>query len=270
MLRLAVLGNPIAHSRSPEIHQLFATQYGLAISYEKILVPLEGFSHHAHEFLEQGGTGFNVTLPFKRVAFEWAQRCSPSAAQAEAVNTISIMEDGTLKGDNTDGPGLVQDLTANLEWNLAGRSILVLGAGGAVNGIVRDLLACEPALVHIHNRTIAKAKAIVDSVADPRLTSVKPEQLQTGYDVVINGTSAGLHGNLLDVPAAIVGKHSKCYDMSYGSGLTSFLGWCADAGSTSLADGVGMLVEQAAGAFLIWTGLPVETPGVIRTLRESL
>lgn len=263
MHQLAVFGNPIAHSRSPEIHQLFAKQHGLEIAYEPILVPPGEFARYAQRYLERGAKGFNITVPHKADAYHFAEQCSKAAVLAEAVNTISISE-GVIYGDNTDGAGLMKDISDNLGWTLQDKKILVLGAGGAVSGVVSNLLGGAPRIVEILNRTVSKAVAIVERQNDSRVRAI--EMPGDAYDVIINGTSIALQGTMLDLPSSIVTTESCCYDMSYGN--TAFLGWCADLGVSRLADGLGMLVEQAALAFNIWFDLPVETIDVIATLKQ--
>ena len=269
MYRLAVFGNPVAHSRSPQIHAMFAAQCGISVDYQRVLVPPGMFLNSASEFLDQGGMGFNITMPFKYDAFQFAQRHSTSARLAEAVNTISVTDDGTIVGDNTDGPGLVSDIQLNLGWTLENQRVLIVGAGGAIRGVIRDLMACNPAQVHIYNRTRSKAEDIADKVNDARLKSVIHGDLVEGYDLIINGTSAGLQGSALALPSSIITGSTRCYDLSYAKGLTSFLNWCSENGCMALSDGLGMLVEQAAKSFNIWFSEPVVTGSVIAALRSG-
>jgi shikimate dehydrogenase len=263
MHQLAVFGNPITHTRSPEIHQLFAKQHGLEIDYEPILVPPGEFARYAHRFLEGGAKGFNITVPYKADAYHFVEQCSKAAVLAEAVNTISIKQ-GVIYGDNTDGAGLMKDIVDNLGWKLQDKKVLVLGAGGAVSGVVSNLLGGAPRTVEILNRTVSKAVAIVEKQNDSRVRAI--ETPGDAYDVIINGTSAALQGTKLDLPTSIITAESCCYDMSYGNSV--FLGWCADLGVSRLADGLGMLVEQAALGFNIWFDLQVETIDVIAALRQ--
>lgn len=267
--RLAVFGRPIAHSRSPEIHQMFAAQFGISLTYEKMLVPEGEFKRLAEEFLVSG-TGFNVTVPLKHEAFAFCQVTSDAARLARAVNTV-YRKDGVICGDNTDGPGLVRDLTENLKWNLAGKRILVLGAGGAVSGVIPALIKAGPELIHIFNRTQAKAQELVARHAEPIIRAVSLTSLDAGYDVIINGTSAGLHNQSLEIPENILAGQSCCYDMVYGKAKTNFLQWCENhQASCRTADGLGMLVEQAASAFEIWFGQKPATAPVIAKLRQGL
>jgi shikimate dehydrogenase len=264
--KLAVFGNPIAHSRSPEIHEALARQTGIELGYERILVPAGEFNTASLKFLEAGGLGFNVTLPCKEDAYEFVDQYSDSANRCKAVNTISVGNDGQTHGDNTDGPGLVCDLISNLGWKIEGQSILVLGAGGAVRGVLWDLLKASPESVHLHNRTSTKAEAIVVNLNDERLAAVGPGELGSNYDLVINGTSAGLKGHVLDLPPRIIGSDTCCYDMIYGPSITSFNAWSRDIANCEVADGLGMLVEQAALSFQIWFS-ELADPGLIDTTR---
>ena len=270
--KLAVFGNPIAHSRSPEIHQLFAEQHGMSIDYQRVLVPVGEFSEYARQFLAQGGHGFNVTVPFKTDAFHFAEECSRPAALAESVNTISV-SNNTIKGDSTDGAGMVQDICRNLGWTVKAGKVLVLGAGGAVKGVLANLLNEGPEQVDILNRTVEKAEAIVSVIDDSRVRAVTIDKLASDYSLIINGTSAGLLGKSLALPEHIIHGASHCYDMSYntaaGAGQTGFLVWCRDTGAAQCADGLGMLVEQAAEAFKLWFHCEVDTHPVIESLRES-
>ncbi len=269
--RLGVFGRPVAHSRSPEIHQLFAAQTGIPLSYEKILVPEGQFNRLATAFL-QTGRGFNITAPCKQEAFEFAGQCSPAAQAAGAVNTISINAAGLIRGDNTDGPGLVRDMTRNLGWQLQGRKLLVLGAGGAVSGVLAALLDEQPGEIHLHNRTHARAAVLAQKIGDARLSA--PPAPDTAYDIVINGRSGA--GGLSDLGNIIHGG-SCCYDMTYHltgtHDMTPFNRWCLEQADCVTADGLGMLVEQAALAFTIWFGQEVRTAlstvPVISALRQT-
>ena len=272
MKLLAVFGNPIAHSRSPDIHAGFAQQADVALSYERILVPEGGFQETAAAFFARGGLGCNVTLPCKGDAWRFVDRAGPDAEMAEAVNTISLLPDGGFRGDNTDGPGLIRDLTINLGWRLSGRRLLVLGAGGAVSGVLGALLSEGPELIHLHNRTRSTAETLVSRYADafPGQVSVRgKDELDDGYDVIINGTSAGLAGQVIELPPAVVGKDSCCYDLMYGDPSAGFLTWAQNLGAAAVSDGLGMLVEQAALSFHIWFGRKVLTPPMIRRLRRD-
>ena len=267
--QLAVLGNPVAHSRSPEIHQDFARQTGIGLIYEKILVREGKFREVATEFIDLGGIGFNVTLPYKVEAFAFVEHRSVSASRSRAVNTVVIDASGRIFGDNTDGPGLVRDLTRNLEWKIAEQRVLVLGAGGAVRGILWDLLQASPGCLHLYNRTLSRARMLTQQMADARLTAVVAGELEDGYDLVINGTSAGLSGLVPDLPKKVLGKHSRCYDLVYGPGITAFNNWCIQISGCEVADGLGMLVEQAALSFNLWFSRKVHTRELISSLRST-
>jgi shikimate dehydrogenase len=266
--QLAVFGHPVAHSKSPLIHQAFARQVGLDISYAKIEAPASGFEQQARDFIAAGGRGFNITVPHKYAAFQLADELSTRAQHAQAVNTMTVLPDGSLRGDNTDGAGLVADLLGNLGWTLQGRRILVLGAGGAVRGVLMNLLATEPQALHLWNRTLATANTLSDHFGAP-LLAVAAEALENSYDIVINGTSAGLDGRVPAIPAHVIGPQTRCYDMVYSNTTTSFNRWCATNGAAATSDGVGMLVEQAALAFSLWFDREVETPPVIQLLRAA-
>ena len=270
MMLVGVFGNPVEHSRSPEIHQAFAGQVGLEIEYRKILVPLDEFNKTADAFLNEGALGFNITVPFKSDAFNYCSVRSKEAELAGAVNTIIKLTDGTIKGHNTDGLGLVNDIIKNMRWILEGKKILILGAGGAVQGIIGSLLTECPRHIHIYNRTLSKARALVDSFTSENVLAIDKDGLQSDYDVIISGTSAGLTGNVGDdLPAFIVGPSTKAYDLIYSTSLTPFLRWAKDSGAVECVDGLGMLVEQAAFAFEIWTNKQVVTTNVINKLRDS-
>jgi shikimate dehydrogenase len=269
MMQLGVFGNPVEHSRSPEIHQAFAAQVNLEIDYQKILVPLDEFNKIADGFFAQGGLGFNITVPFKSEAFDYCSHHSKEAELAGAVNTVIKNVNGFIEGHNTDGLGLVKDITKNLQWILKNKRILILGAGGAVQGIIGSLLLERPTHIHIYNRTLSKAKALVDSFSSEKVLAIEENQLESDYDVIISGTSAGLDGDAGDsLPAYIVGASTKAYDLIYSTRPTPFLRWAQNSGASECVDGLGMLVEQAAFAFEIWTNKQVVTSDVIKNLRD--
>ena len=208
----------------------------------------------------------NVTLPFKEAAFDWVTSCDEYAGSAGAVNTIVATDDGFL-GCNTDGIGLVRDLTANLGCDLNGKRILVLGAGGAVRGILGPLLGASPSRVVIANRTAVRAQALIDRFEDPRLCATEPDALGDAFDIVINGTSAGLVGSLPKLPTVAI-EGSLVYDMVYGDNAVPFCGWARQQGAAKAVDGLGMLVEQAAEAFRLFHGVRPDSATVLRGLRE--
>lgn len=271
--RYAVVGNPIAHSKSPFIHAAFAQQTQQDMAYEKQLVEIGQFETAVRDFFAQGGCGLNITVPFKLDAFAFAEQRSARAEAAGAVNTLKKMPDGKIFGDNTDGAGLLRDITHNLGWTLKNKRVLVLGAGGAVRGIIAPLLAEQPARVVIANRTLAKAEELVQLFnADKHAQEAKrlrASSLQIHarpFDVVINGTSASLGGEMPDLDPAILNPNACCYDMMYGKTLTPFLQWAQQHGA-HVADGLGMLVEQAAESFYLWRGVRPATQSVMVALR---
>lgn len=274
--RYAVFGNPIAHSKSPQIHAAFAQQTGQAMHYDRQLVEEGEFAESARVFFAAGGKGLNVTVPFKLDAFAFANVLSERAQQAGAVNTLKKMPDGSIFGDNTDGAGLLRDLTQNLGWVIKDKRVLVLGAGGAVRGVIAPLLAEQPARLVIANRTLAKAEELVQlfNAGKPaqdmkvlRASSLKIHARP--FDLVINGTSASLGGALPALDPAILAPGAGCYDMMYGKEPTPFLRW-AQAHGARTADGLGMLVEQAAESFALWRGVVPRTGEVIAALRQAL
>lgn len=266
----AVFGNPVAHSKSPQIHSLFAAQTGEAIEYQRVLAPLNDFPGSVRAFVHDHGRGFNVTVPFKEEAWRMARRRSARAEKAGAVNTVTVESDGLLTGDNTDGVGLVRDLTHNLGWLLRGQRVLVLGAGGAVRGILTPLLAEQPASVVIANRTAEKAAGLAALFADEGVIGgggFAELADAHAFDVIINGSSASLAGALPPVPAQAIGAGTRCYDMMYGRQETVFNRWAREHGAAVCADGLGMLVEQAAEAFFVWRGKRPDTAPVMAALR---
>ena len=269
--RYAVFSNPIAHSKSPQIHAAFAAATAQDLRYEALLAPLDGFAGAVADFVAAGWRGANVTVPFKEEAFRLATRLSPRAARAGAVNTLVFSGAGIL-GDNTDGAGLVHDITRNLTVDLAGKRILLLGAGGAARGVIQPLLAEAPAALHIANRSADKAVALAQAFADLAAVSGGSFSDLAGlqFDVVINATSASLAGEPLPLPAGLFAPGCLAYDMMYGKGETPFLAQARLAGAARCADGLGMLAEQAAEAFLVWRGVRPATAGVLATLRAAL
>lgn len=268
--RYVVAGNPVAHSRSPWIHARFAQLTGHDLEYRRLLVPLGGFADAATRFFADGGKGMNVTVPFKRDAFRFAGYPTLRASRAGAVNTLWI-DRGHVHGDNTDGPGLVRDLVANLGWRIAGARVLLVGAGGAARGVLGSLLACRPAALVIVNRTVARARELAALFADDGNTSGCGFAELAGvdaFDVILNGTSASLFNEVPPLPGRLFAG-AACYDMAYGDEPTVFLAQAAAAGARSCADGLGMLVEQAAESFLVWRGIRPPTEDVIRELRRG-
>lgn len=272
MDRYAVIGNPIAHSKSPVIHRAFAQQTGQDLSYEAILGPDERFVDTVRAFAASGGKGMNVTVPFKLDAFGLADHLSPRAQAAGAVNTLSFRPDG-IHGDNTDGVGLVRDLEVNLRCPLAGRRVLLLGAGGAARGVLQPLIDTQPAQITIANRTAERAHALAvrfDTGARAVRGGSFDRLAGERFDVIINATSASLANAIPPLPKGVYAEGALAYDMMYAATPTAFLGAAAAAGAARTADGLGMLVEQAAESFLIWRGVRPATVPVLAHLREML
>lgn len=270
MDRYCVFGNPVAHSKSPRIHARFAALTGEALAYEARLAPLDGFAAAVHAFFANGGRGCNVTVPFKEEAWALADRRSVRAAKAGAVNTLRREADGRLLGDNTDGTGLVRDLVQNAGATLTDRRVLLLGAGGAVRGVLGPLLAERPREIVIANRTVARAQQLAELFADEGpVTACAFSKLTGPFDVVINGTSASLQGELPPLPTGLFATNALAYDMMYGAEPTVFLRWAAAQGAHT-RDGLGMLVEQAAEAFHLWRGVMPATAPVLAELRDEL
>lgn len=268
--RYAVIGNPVAHSKSPQIHAAFALAEHQAMSYERLLAPLDGFATAVHAFVEAGGRGLNVTLPFKQEAYALATTLTERARTAGAVNTLRFDADGVL-GDNTDGIGVTRDLVDNLGVVLRGRDVLILGAGGATRGIVAPLLAHGPRTLTIANRTVDKAYALAaDFVALGEVRAASAAALDgRRFDVVIHATSAGVRGeDPVAWPTALFAPDAMAYDLAYADGPTPFLRWAQSHGAARTADGLGMLVEQAAESFLVWRGMRPDTRTVFALLRR--
>lgn len=266
----ALFGFPVHHSWSPFIHGLFARQAGQDMAYRLIESPPEQFRHDVLDFFfEQGGRGANVTVPHKRAASELVNELTPRAQQADAVNTL-LCRDGELIGDNTDGVGLLTDLTHNLGLQLASPRILMLGAGGAARGTLGPLLNLKPSALVIANRTAERALELAREFADlgpvsgASFEGIEPLE---PFDLIVNATSASLKGEVPPIPARAVDRNTTCYDMAYGVGETPFTQWARDHGALRVAQGWGMLVEQAAEAFYVWRGVRPETPPVLEALR---
>ncbi|MDO6707756.1 shikimate dehydrogenase [Photobacterium sp. 1_MG-2023] len=267
-----VFGNPIAQSKSPFIHTLFARQTAQYMNYEAQLVPLEAFRDAADQFFAQGGRGCNITVPFKEQAFAYANQLTERAQLAGAVNTLKKLDDGGILGDNTDGEGLVQDLLRH-HVGLKEKRILLVGAGGAARGVILPLLAQHPASLTITNRTLAKAVELADLFAPHgEVSALALDNLPEPqpYDLIINSTSASLSQSLPGIPEALIHPDVVCYDMVYRQTQTTFNQWAAQLGASQVIDGLGMLVGQAAESFLLWRGIRPGTEQVLRELRRSL
>jgi shikimate dehydrogenase len=267
--RYAVVGNPIEHSKSPVIHAAFAEQTGQDLEYGRLLGDPGAFESQVRAFFAEGGRGLNVTVPFKERAWSLADERSPRAESAGAANTLIPLADGRLRADNTDGVGLVRDLRHNNEVRLAGRSILLLGAGGASRGVVRPLLEEGPERLVIANRTAAKAEQLAADLS--KLGPVQGCGLDAlagrRFDIIINGTAAGLGGQVPAIPDDCLRPGGVSYDMMYSDRPTAFVLWGRQQGAALALDGLGMLVEQAAESFYLWRGVRPETGPVMRLLR---
>lgn len=268
--RYAVLGNPIHHSLSPLIHAQFARATGQDLSYEAILAPLDGFNTCVAQFRESGGKGTNITVPFKEQAFALCTQRSARAELAGAVNTFQF-ENDEIWGDNTDGAGLVADLTRNLGVALSGKRILLLGAGGAARGVMGPLLEGAPAQLVIANRTASRAHDLAAAFTQPGKPPVIGcglDEANTAFDLIINATSASLAGELPSLSSHVFKPGALAYDMMYGKAITPFLQLAQQHGA-HIADGLGMLVEQAAEAFYVWRGMRPDTQAVMASLRDA-
>lgn len=263
--RYAVIGNPVDHSLSPRIHTVFAARTGEDIEYGRLEAPTDGFPGAARTFFAGGGKGLNVTLPFKLDAWQWVDSHDDAATASGAINTV--VRDGNAKrGCNTDGIGLVRDLLDSLGWDLDGARTLVLGAGGAAQGVIEPLKQAGAVDVTIANRTLSKAETLAARFG---VASAGLDEVGGGWDVVLNGTAAGL-GGIGGLVAPEVVADSRCYDMFYAvDAATPFCRWAADAGASAVSDGLGMLIEQAAEAFYLWRGVRPDTGGIAKMLRSG-
>lgn len=274
--RYAVFGNPIDHSQSPFIHRQFASLTQENLTYEAILAPIGDFEATLASFWGRGGKGANVTVPFKEQAFALCDSLSPEATLAGAVNTLTLLDDGSIRGDNTDGLGLVADLIVQL-GSLQNKRVLLIGAGGAARGCILPLLKTGIDQLIITNRTQSKSQMLVDifsrveggSYRD-NLQTMPMLELSGEFDLVINSTSSSLTGELPPLPESIIDCNTTCYDMMYGSRLTAFNQWALQQGAAKVVDGLGMLVGQAAKSFALWRGIEPDISLVLKLLREKL
>jgi len=267
--RYGVMGYPVSHSRSPVIHKLFALQTGENIQYELLQVVPEKLEAAVRQFQRTGGKGLNITVPHKQEVVRLCDQLSEPARTAGAVNTLSF-RGGEIHGDNTDGIGLLRDLTLNQAFSIEGSNILILGAGGATRGIVGPLLEMQPASLRIANRTLDKATALAEHFGRSGPVSACPFSavpVSEGYDLIINATSAGVTGETPPYPAAAVSPETLCYDLSYGLSPTPFSVWAREQGASRSVMGWGMLVEQAAESFFIWRGVRPETAPVLKQMK---
>jgi len=268
----AVMGNPISHSKSPLIHAAFAKQTKQRMNYSAIQVDAGGFEQAVGNFRANGGKGLNITVPFKQEAWALVDERSERASQAGAVNTISFGDDGHCIGDNTDGVGLARDLMENNGVELHDARILLLGAGGAVRGVLGPMIAQHPAEIVIANRTAEKAVALASEFNRGDLLRGCGFQAigKHAFDIIVNGTAASLQGDLPPLPTTAISETTCCYDMMYGKEPTVFLHWAAEQGAAKTLDGLGMLVEQAAESFFIWRGVRPDTKEVIASIKAAL
>lgn len=273
ILNYAVFGNPINHSKSPQIHSLFAEQTGISLSYQAIEVPADNFNNYVKRFAEKNGKGLNITVPFKGDAFSLCNTLTERAKKSASVNTIWFDDKKGIHGDTTDGKGLLNDLTVNYSLDLKNKSILILGAGGSVRAILEPLCEQKPKNIVIANRTVSKAEELVQLFSDN--TDIQAysydslKQITGAFDLIINGTSLSLSGKLPDIPVTAINNKTSCYDLMYSDTDTVFMQWAKKQGALKVMDGLGMLVEQAAEAFLIWHGVKPETGSVIKALRAN-
>jgi len=271
----AVMGNPINHSKSPQIHSDFAAQTNQKMIYDAIHVDLGGFTQAVRNFQANDGKGLNITVPFKLEAYNLVDKLSQRAQRAGAVNTIIFEKDGSMLGDNTDGQGLVADLINHLNWEIKEKKVLVLGAGGASRGILEPILQQHPELVFIANRTASKAKDLADeftslgNIQGGGYSSLDSISGNT-FDLIINATSASLHGEVPPLSDTILHSNSQCYDMMYAAEPTAFMNWAIRIGITKVSDGLGMLVGQAAESFFLWRGVRPEVKPVIELIRRNM
>jgi shikimate dehydrogenase len=264
----AVIGNPIAHSKSPLIHAAFAEQMGLSVRYERVLAPLDDFAGTVRQFQAEGGRGANVTVPFKEAAYQLADTLTKRARLAGAANTLAFSDLG-INADNTDGAGLVADIQTNLAYALKGRRVLIMGAGGAARGVIAPILAEQPAFLVIANRTVAKALTLRERFSPCGIVEAADYAALNGmqFDCVINATSASLAGESIILPDGIFASGALAYDMMYAAAPTPFMQHARQQGVERVADGLGMLVEQAALSFHLWHGVHPVTQPVISLLR---
>ncbi|MCH8058872.1 MAG: shikimate dehydrogenase [Proteobacteria bacterium] len=268
MDRYGVMGYPVSHSRSPVIHRLFALQTGQKLHYELLQVTPDKLETAIRQFQRTGGKGLNITVPHKSEVARLVDQLSERASTAGAVNTLAF-KDNKIFGDNTDGIGLLRDLVVNLSVNLENANILILGAGGATRGIVGPLLEMQPAALLIANRTLGKAKVLSDhfeKMGPVSCCRFKAVPTSKPYDLIINATSAGLHGDTPPYPEAAVSDKTFCYDLSYGLSPTPFSAWAREQGAAASVMGWGMLVEQAAESFHIWRGVQPDTAAVLKQM----
>lgn len=273
MNKYAVIGNPIKHSKSPEIHGAFAKQEQVALEYHRILSEQTNFTDTVNSFFAEGGSGLNVTVPFKLIAYEQCVHVDEYAKAAQAVNTISLNEHRQWIGANTDGIGLLTDLKNNLRLSIKNKSILVLGAGGATRGILLPLLNEQPKKIIIANRTIDKAIHLANSFEylGPAIHGCGfADVSHSAFDIVINATSASLNNTVPPIASHLVNENTVCYDLAYSDEPTVFIDWATQQGVKSVHDGIGMLIEQAAESYYIWRDFKPNTKEIFTLLRPQV
>ncbi|ARN22731.1 shikimate dehydrogenase [Piscinibacter gummiphilus] len=274
MFRYVIAGNPVEHSQSPFIHARFAEQTGQPVAYDRLLCPLDAFAPTIQAFADGGGSGCNITVPFKFDAFAMAKRTSERAALAEAANVLRFDTDGWY-ADNTDGIGLVRDIERNAGIPLAGKRVLLVGAGGASSGALGPLLQAGPAELVLANRTVAKAQTLVDrhaavaAASGTHLVARGLDEPGTAFDVVINASASSMAGAGIPVSSAVLKPGTLALDMMYGPAARGFIDWATSFGAVG-RDGIGMLVEQAGEAFFVWRGIRPDTAPVLKALREKV
>lgn len=266
----AVFGNPIKHSKSPQIHTLFAKQTGIALHYQSIEVPIDKFAEYAEFFASQGGIGLNITVPFKEDAYSFCTSLTQRAELCGSVNTIRFDEQLKSSGDTTDGRGFINDLRINHQISIKDKAVLILGAGGSVKAILEPLCEQQVAQITIANRTVSRAEELADKFSElGNITACSYSDLATqSFELIVNGTSLSLMGELPAIPETVINKDTCCYDLMYSDTTTVFMQWAAELGAAKVMDGLGMLVEQAAESFSIWHGVKPETVSVINSLRK--
>ncbi len=272
--RYAVMGNPINHSKSPQIHTAFALETGQKIEYTAIHVDVGGFAQAVSHFQAHGGKGLNVTVPFKLDAWKLADSLTERAKRAGAVNTLILGKDGEISGDNTDGIGLVNDIIEHLGWIITHKKVLILGAGGASRGVVGPILDKKPQALYIANRTASKAHELVNLFSDVKdIESIRgggyDSLIGQTFDLVINATAASLQGEVPPLPDDLLMAEACCYDMMYAAQPTAFMLWAKAHDAAQISDGLGMLVGQAAESFHIWRGIRPSVSPVIESIKKS-
>ncbi len=269
--RYVVIGNPVAQSQSPFIHSEFAKQAAQTMEYKTLLANLDSFEETVYDFFAAGGQGANITVPFKEEALRLCDELTERAKSAGAVNTLYLTGDGKLKGDNTDGYGLITDLQQQF-GSLEGKRLLILGAGGATRGCLLPLLAAQVEHIIIANRTESKAFTLVNEFENSKISAASFEKLDqaSSFDIIINATAASLSGDIPDIKSEVISPHTHCYDMVYSNKPTAFVQWANDNNANKAIDGLGMLVHQAAKSFEIWRGIEPDAEKTLQALRNKL